>query len=149
MTAKRHVSRFLKEAGRSTLYREPGRYIGAQLSATFEVPLLHADRGDVRLEKVILLVDQDVAAAAGNYWTFDVINKGSAGSGTTSLFATPPTTLAASMGAISKYVAYELVPDQNQEIALGETVSFKATVSAGNPDDLYDLVVIPQYRSDF
>jgi len=147
MTAKRHVSRHLKEAARSSLYREPGMFLGT-VSATNEIPLVHADRSDIRIKKVIVLVTTAVAADDNDYWTWDLQNKGTAGTGTTSLFATPPTSKAASLGALDDYVAYELEPDQNQEIAIGETLSLVLT-KAGNAPDLTDCVVQVQYLGDF
>ena len=144
MPSRTHIRRFSKEAAAGSIDREINIWLGDR-AATFNVPVYFSGRSHSRVMSARLLNRTAIAAAAGNNWTFQLTNRGTAGAGVGTLCSVPADTATA---AVAAYVAYDLAVDQNQELAINELLSFNGTVGAGNPDDLADAVLQVTVRSD-
>ena len=134
------------KAAAGSIFRDPTMFLGT-VDATIVVPLVEADRSDLRLEKVILITNKKVDAHDTNYWTFQVTNKEADAGGTDELMAAAITTKITGGTAIAAYVPYELDMDQNQEISMGDVLVLTLTKAAAAAD-IEGLTVQLQYRND-
>lgn len=149
MSAGPHISKLLAEAGlgRGTFDDDCRLYLGA-VTATDEISLFSAERSAARVIACYLLVSTTHAAHDTNYWTFQLQNKGAAGTGTTDLLSAAQSTKITGGTAITKHVAYDITPNQNQELAIGESLSLVATKVAA-ATSLDGAVVVCVIRHQF
>jgi|6_EtaG_2_1085325.scaffolds.fasta_scaffold42509_1 hypothetical protein len=132
-----HVSRVLKEASPHgfSVSTDAVVYVGSISATSSDNFLLGAEDSDIYIESITVLSESDADAHATNIWTIDVQDKGADGTGSTSLFATPPNTVT---NGISALVPYTVSPDQNQLISDGQgiAITFTKGASASNLDEL-------------
>jgi len=112
-------------------YGASGRTVVSRYSiavtATDIFSLLYADDTDLVVEEVTFIPDDGLAADNTDYYTMDVQDRGSDGTGTTSLVSSPKTTRVTGGAALVAHDAVEMGVDQNTILAKGNTLAAVVT----------------------
>ena len=124
-------------------------FILGDVSASRDPFAMLLARSDVRVERLVIVNDTAIATDPANHWTFVLTNRGTDGTGVTSLFAVNPTSDSDVAGAqaFAAFDAQVWTPDQNQEVALGAVLSLTIT-RTGAPADLGQLTVGLEFRQN-
>jgi hypothetical protein len=145
MASKPSITRYDLKASRSTLLKRAEAHIGA-VSANDDV-LFAFPHSNVRIVNSGIVNSVSDAVDASNYWSVQLVDKGVDGSETVNLLSAAFSN-ATSGTAITAYVPWEAVPDQNRELEKGSVLIFQIT-KAASATALADVSVFVEYQEDF
>lgn len=118
--------------------------VSVNISATALVPVAYAIDGDQVIDRVSFIPDADLAASGTNYWTIQLKNAGTAGTGDAEMMAAVDTR-ASSLDGLSELDAEDFTLTASS-VNNGEVAFFDCEKSA-SPNNLSGLFVITLKRA--